>query len=249
MSFRCYVANGLCREADAKDLRYGRSEFRLWNPTGRRTAVRMTVFFADQAPVELAELELGPYANPYLPVPHKWPNVLTGCGAWGMELVSDAPILADHILIAGLKGRESQERFAGGVADVLAKAPARVWYFGDGLVLRFDPAKAPLPFNEFEWWHILNPGMVEAEVAIHCFYSDGSRDTLRYRVPGQRVVMVDNWGLVKANNAFGMRVDSTEPVVVEAERMICGLNSREEWGAHIHTPRPGVAGALAGAES
>lgn len=249
MDYRCYVANGLCRSADAGDPRYGWSEFRLWNPAERTTAVRMTVFFAARPPTPLPPLELGPYANPYLSIPRQWPEVFTGCGEWGMELASDHPILADHILVAGLQGRQQQERFAGGVADVLAKAPARRWYFGDGLVLRFDPAKAPLPFNEFEWWHILNPGPRDAQVAIECFYGNAGRDTLRYTVPAQRVLMIDNWQLVRPNNAFGMRVESSQPVVVEAERMICGLHSREEWGAHIHTPRPGLPGPLAGVDA
>jgi hypothetical protein len=191
-------------------------------------------------------------------LPKDHPDLFADCGLWGMRIVSDTALITDHILCAGRRpGPPSQGsqadtsfwagnvKFAGGVNDSLAKTRlSRLWYFADGLALVWDPASAPFPFNEFEWYHVLNPTARDAHVTMKCYYQDDSRETYEYTVPAERVLLIDNYQMVKTNNAFGIRFTSDEPVVVESERFIYGLHSMDEWGAHIHCPRPGVPAPL-----
>ncbi|MCK4374232.1 MAG: hypothetical protein KAX19_02850, partial [Candidatus Brocadiae bacterium] len=114
----------------------------------------------------------------------------------------------------------------------------------DGLALVHDPETAPFPFNEFEWYHVLNPNMQDARVTMKCYYGDGTRETYDYTVGAERVHWIDNYRMVKPNNPFGIRFVSDQPIVVESERFIYGLHSMEEWGAHVHCPRPGLPAPL-----
>ncbi len=240
-----YIANGFCKEAaDVGDLR-GMSELRFFNPMPWKTTVRMTVFYSDRPPAALADLTIPAEGNPLLVFPQDYGEFFKDRGAWGMRLVSDTVLMVDHVLNAGRQGPENNVKYRGGVSDSLARTRlSRLWYFADGLALVYDPELAPWPFNEFEWYHVLNPTARDARVTMKCLYGDGSRQAYTYTVGAERVLLIDNYQMVKTNNAFAIRFTSDQPVVIESERLIYGLQSIEEWGAYIHCARPGLPAPL-----
>ncbi|MCC7204244.1 MAG: hypothetical protein IT441_04140 [Phycisphaeraceae bacterium] len=243
MVYESYIANGLCRQPTEEDARRGYSEFRFFNPSDRAARIELRVYYPDRPPCDLPAWELEAWGNRYVAFPEHYAEATTDVGPWGMRVRSSERVMVDHILIAGMAGRAENLRFAGGVSDVLAKEGlSRRWVFGDGLKLEFDPAKAPLPFNEFEWFHLLNPGASEATVTMTCVYDATTRDTFELAVPAERVLMFDNREMARKNLGHGVLFESTSPVVIESTRLIYGLQGVEEWGAQIHTPRPGAAG-------
>ncbi|KPK83371.1 MAG: hypothetical protein AMJ81_08425 [Phycisphaerae bacterium SM23_33] len=240
-----YISNGFCKEPAADDPRRGMSELRIFNPMPWETTVRMTVYYADKGPAQIPEFTIRPEGNPLMLFPKDHPELFSNCGPGGMRIVSDTTLIIDHILIAGRQGPPENLRFSGGVSDSLAKQRlSRLWYFADGLALVWQADSAPWPFNEFEWYHVLDPTARDAHVTMKCYYPDRTRQTYEYTVPAERVRLIDNCQMVKTNNAFGIRFASDGPIVVESERFIYGLHSMEEWGAHIHCPRPGVPAPL-----
>jgi hypothetical protein len=246
MSCVLYIANGFNANPSEVGEYYGGTELRFWNPTSFDTTVRMTVYYSDRNPVQLPEFPIKAGGNPLLVYPKDDPEHFKDVGPWGMKLVSDSIIMVDHIGGRGRKGPPEHEKFRGGCNDSLAKDRlSRLWYFSDGLALIWDPDTAPFPFNEFEWYHVLNPNKQDAQVTMKCYYSDGSREDYEYTVKAERVQFIDNYGMVKTNNPFGIRFVSDQPVVAESERFIYGLRGGfNEWGAHLHCPRPGLPAPL-----
>jgi hypothetical protein len=243
-----YIANGFCKSATPEDKRRGDSELRIWNPMPWETTLRMRVYYADRPPADLPEIKIGPYANPLLVFPRQHPKVFTDVGPWGMRLVSDTILITDHILGGvGHEGPADNVKYQGGCNDSLAKSRlSTVWYFGDGIVLQWDPEKAPFPFNEFEWYHILNPGKREAAIQMHRYHEDGSHDVRHYTVGAERVLMIEDFEPKPPpfTDSFGIRFVSTERVCIESERFIYGLHGIEEWGANLHCTRQGLPGPL-----
>ncbi|MCC7146573.1 MAG: hypothetical protein IT443_09015 [Phycisphaeraceae bacterium] len=240
-----YIANGICRKATADNPLHGWSEMRVFNTQPKPVTVKMRVYYADRPPADIPSLKLKEMGCQYLAIPKLHEPAFAEVGPWGMRLTCENPLVTDHILIAGIKGKHEEIRFAGGVSDTLAQSRlARLWYFGDGLQLKFDPAQAPLPFNEFEWYHLLNPNPTDSQVRMQCFYDDDKREEYRLDVAAQRVLLVDNRPLVRANRGFGIRFVCTQPMAISSTRLIYGLNSMDEWGAQIHTPRPGLPAPL-----
>lgn len=240
-----YIANGYCREATADDARRGMSELRFWNPTQWDSEVKMRVYYSDAPPGDIPPFTIEAGGNPLLVFPRDHTELFKDVGPWGMRIISDTPLMLDHICSCGRKGPDDNVQFAGGVNDSLAKTRlSRLWYFGDGLALIWEPDKAPFPFNEFEWYHILNPNPTDAHVTMQCCYERGDEEKYSYTVAAERVLLIDNYQMVRTNNAFGIRFISDVPIVVESERFIYGLHGMEEWGAHVHCPRPGVPAPL-----
>jgi hypothetical protein len=186
--------------------------------------------------------------------PGQAPEFFPESGVYGAKIVSDEFITVDHILCAGVEpppwGEKpktvmqiwfSAPKYMGGVTDHLAvPRPSKQWIFGDGFWIVQNPDKPGFPFNETEWYHVLNPSRHRADVRMRCYYSDGTTGEFSYAVEGERVLWIDNEKLVKPTNVYGLHFDATEPVVVMAERFIKGVRSTEEWGMHLHCPRPGV---------
>jgi hypothetical protein len=244
---RCvqFIANGFCKEPRDVGDYYGRGKIRIWNPVDWETGVNLTVYYADKAPTTIPEFRIKAGGNPLLDFPRDYPDVFDNCGAWGMKILSETPLIIDHVFAAGRQGPPGNVKYSGASNDNLTKTRLScLWYFADGLVLVWDPEKAPLPFNELEWYHILNPNKEPVDVAMRCYYSDGSTQEFSYRIESERVLMIENHPLVKINSPYGIRFVSTLPVVVESERLHFGLHGFEEWGAHIHCPRPGIPAPL-----
>jgi hypothetical protein len=241
-----YIANGFCRTSETPGEMSGMCELRFWNPTDRRTTVRMTVYYADRPPAELPPYEIGPEEDPLLVFPYHYPEQFENCGAWGMKLVSDTMLMADHILVARRLGPPDNLKFRGGVGDTLLKTRlARVWYFSDGIRIIQDVKNPSFPFHEFEWYHILNPSKRDARVTMRCVLGKGRYQDYQYSIGAERVLMVDNYEMSTTQTiAYGIRFISDQPVVVESERIIYGLHGLDEWGANIHCQRPGLPAPL-----
>ena len=243
-----YIANGFCNTSEAPGDMWGLCELRFWNPTHRPTSVRMTVYYTDKPPVELPPYEIGAEANPLLVFPRNYTEHFQDCGPWGMRLVSDTMLMADHILSARRNGPPDNVKYRGGVGDTLLKTRlARLWYFSDGIRINQKPLnpKSLFPFHEFEWYHILNPGKRDAHVTMRCVYGAGKNEDLKYTVGAERVLMYDNYAMCFDRTVcYGIRFMSDEPVIVESERIIYGLNGLDEWGAQIHCQRPGLPAPL-----
>jgi hypothetical protein len=248
-----YIANGFCREADDADPRFGVSELRIFNPLPTETSVRMTVYYADRDPVSLPEFCIKGEGTPLLVFPKAsfnpgdYSEYFGNCGPWGLKMESDTPLLTDHILSAGHKGPEDDVRYRGGCCDKLAQPRlSRLWYFADGIKIRHkDPANAPFPFDEFEWYHVLNPHREEAHVSFEFCRWDGKHENHAFVVPPRHVLMFDNYDWYDSTIGYGFRVKSNVPILPESERIIHAHGSLIEWGAHIHCPRPGVPAPLA----
>ena len=265
MSTVSYIGNGFIHTPTEKDPRYGAGEIRLFNPTKYDTKVNITVYYEDKPPAHIPEFVVKAEGVPLIAVPYMsfsavhFPDELfDNCGAWGAKIVSDTILIVDYIHCPGQlsekeKGQPWPEtrwqgenaRFNGGCGDTLAATRlAKLWYFADGNRIRYDdPSKAPFPFNESEWYHILNPNKRETTVDMMCLYEDGTRDTFSYKLGAERVMIIDNFDLVKPLS-YGIKFISKEPVVVQSERFIYGLRSIGEWGLRFHEARPGVPAPL-----
>lgn len=260
MSTVSYIANGFARVPTKDDRRYGMAEVRLYNPTQHDTKINISLYYEDQPPKQLPELELEAENNRHLLVfPGNYPDFFPPSGTWGAKIISEEVLIIDHIMAAGIEPPPYEEKpktmremlfssnvkYQGGVCDTLAAIrPAKLWYFADGFYLKLNPATAAWPFNEIEWYHIFNPNKRDTQVTMKCYYKDGTRDTFSYTVKAERVLIINNHELVKPNNDYGLKFISSEPVIIQAERFIYGLHSIEEWGMHIHMPRPGVPAPL-----
>jgi hypothetical protein len=250
-----YLANGFCREANGKDKRYGMSELRFFNPLPTPATVTMTVYYADREPAELPALTITGHQDPLLVFPHAsygasdYRKHFSDCGPWGMKFVSETPVLADHIFCAGVQGPSGNVKYAGGVCDMLIQPRLScLWYFADLIrIIHKDIAQTaagPFPYHEFEWYHILNPNEKPAAVKLIFYRWDGKEEGRDFAVAGRRVLMFDNYDWYKQTIGGGARFVSDIPVLVESERMIYGLKGLDEWGAHIHCPRPGTPAPL-----
>jgi len=251
-----YYSNGFARKSTVENRRFGMGEIRFYNPTLHDTNIDITLYYEDRPPRSYPRQSLKSHSNKLLLVfPDQNPDFFPESGVYGAKIVSDEFITVDHILCAGIEPPPwtdtpkttmqiwfSAPRYMGGVTDHLAvPRPSRLWYFGDGYWIVQNPDKPGFPFNETEWYHILNPGKHRADITMRCFYSDGSTGAHTFELDGERVMLIDNEGLVKPKNVYGLHFEASEPVVVMAERFIQGVRSREEGGMHLHCPRPGVA--------
>ena len=251
--YECFLANGFVKSITEDDRRIGYSEMRIFNPASVPTNIDITMYFDNKGPVQLEQRSIDPLKNNFfMEVPGNLFQHFVDSEAWGMRIVSDVPILVDHILIAGVAGpgdvpRMGNYKLKGGVSDQLAQPrAAKEWYFGDGYELEYpEENTANFPFNEFEWYHILNPGKNDAQVTLHCYYAGGQYEAFEFPVNAERVRLVSNRGLVRKNVSYGLIVTSTEPVVVQAERLIRDFNDFKDWGAWIHNSRPGLPAPLA----
>ena len=140
----------------------------------------MTVYYAERPPVELPPYEIGPEANPLLVFPRHYGEHLKDCGPWGMRLVSDTMLMADHILSARRNGPPDNVEYRGGVGDTLLKTRlARLWYplgrHPNQPEARQSELAVPLP--RVRVVHILNPGKRDAHVVMRCVLGDGKRRT------------------------------------------------------------------------
>jgi len=254
--YESFLANGYAKNIEGDDRWVGMSELRMFNPSTLPTRIDITLYFDNKDPVQLDESKIDPLKNDFIMViPGNLAQHFEKSNAWGMRIVSDVPIMVDHILVAGVAGPGDKSLMGnytlkGGVSNQLAQPRAATeWYFGDGYELVYQhESTAPFPFNEFEWYHILNPGPEDTEVTLHCYYDNGEYDAFEFLVKSQRVRIVSNRGLVRTNHAYGMIVTSTKPIVVQAERFIRDFHEFQDWGAWIHNSRPGVPAPFTGGQ-
>ena len=245
-----FVSNGFASEPDAIDRRVGYSVLRIYNPSMAKNPLQVRLYFDNKPPVDLDPLSLDARSNKYIYfLPQDWSEHFTDAKAWGARFLSEYPVMIDHWLMAGFlpPGAEHQiedPRFKGGASDTLAKPNAdRIWHFGDGLRLEYARSTSGTPFNEFEWYHILNPGLEDASVVMYWYYEDGESDAYSFEVPAERVRIASNLELARPNMAYGIKFVSSVPLVVQCERFASDTRDMKEWGAWLHASRPGITNA------
>ncbi len=260
-----YSANGFSHVPTEEDRRYGFFDYIFWNPHLYKVKVDITIYYEKKSPVKMESFELEPESiDKKIVFPQDYPNLVVDGGSVGAKIVTNALIFVETIMSAGelgshaktLRTDEGDNRiFRGGVADMLAEPrTCNLWYFADGYLIQKDQPyesggdveESKASFSEIEWYHVLNPNKRDAEVTMQCFYLDRTRDSFSYKVGAERVLMFDNYNLVKPNLRYGIKFISTEPVVVQCERLIHDLSKsgRDDWGMATHTPRPGIPAPL-----
>lgn len=246
-----YVAAGLARHGGAAGERYGFNEIRIFNPLPARTRIGVRLYFDDRPPVDLPQRHLEGSNNAYLLVlPDELPEVFDHETVWAARIASDGPVVANLLRTGGIWHPDN--RFRGGMANFPGSRLAPLWYFSDGLRLEWGPEVEPaydgLPvrFDEMEEYSILNPNPVPVDVAMHCYYLDGTRVTHVLRVEAERVRLADNVrdAPVRVNASHGIKFTSRLPVLVQGARFIEGLRSVDEWGRHLHIGLLGVPAPL-----
>jgi hypothetical protein len=244
-----YFANGFAKVATAEDRLAGRSQLRFYNPMDADNEVRMVVYFDNRPPEELIRFTLKPNNNDQmLTLPANFPGFFDGSKAWGARIESTYPVLALNVLSAGVIAPNGDlwfgdSRYKG--SNVGAHATRRLekqWFFGDGLVLKGEKETETQRFNEYEWYHILNPNPRDAEIELHCYYRSGESDVFKFTVKAERVRIFDNKELVRPNVPHAVECRSSEPVLVSADRFIYDFKNTEDWGAWLHANHEGIPG-------
>lgn len=244
-----YISNGVAIVPTAQDRRVGRGQLRVYNPMAVKNDVTITVYFNNRPPVELTKFTMQPNQNNYMvSIPKDFPGVFDGSEAWGARITGTAPLMTLFVLSAGVIAPKGDlwfgdPRYKGGNTGMSGTSTlSKTWFFSDGLVLQWDEQKPGQLFNEYEWYHVLNPNPRETTVTMKCNYVNGEADTFTFTVGAERVRIIDNQKLVRPNVAHSVKFISAEPVVVSAERYILDFAQTNDWGAWVHANHEGTPG-------
>lgn len=242
-----YFANGYAKLATADDRRAGRSQIRFYNPMNVKNEVTFEVLFDNRAPEVLETFTMEPNRNDKLfTLPAERLDFFEGSEAWGARITSTAPIIVLNVLSAGViaPGGDlwfGNDRFKGAnTVQHATRTVSKRWFFGDGLTLVYDEPPLNQLFQEYEWYHVLNPNKEDVEVKMHCHYTDRQTETYTFTVKGERVRIIDNKGLVRPNQPHAVELVSSAPVLAVAERFIYDFKNMEEWGAWLHANHDGI---------
>ncbi len=242
-----YFANGFAKVATADDRRAGRSQVRFYNPMNVKNEITFEVLFDNRPPEVLEKFTMEPNHNDkLLSLPADRLEFFEGSEAWGARITSTAPVIVLNVLSAGViaPGGDlwfGNDRFKG--ANTVQQATrilSKRWLFGDGLALVYDEPPPNQRFQEYEWYHVLNPNKEDVEVKMHCHYTDGQTETYTFTVKGERVRIIDNTKLVRPNQPHAVEIVSSAPVLAVAERFIYDFKNMEEWGAWLHANHDGI---------
>ncbi len=251
MMYENYVSSGICKKPTRQDTLDGMTELLLYNPTDRPSAITMTVFFADRAPHTFEPVDLPAESNRVLVMPDMERTVFEDCGFWGARFESTTPLVVILIdLVGALTNPCPDAAFKGGVTHFLGTKLHTQWHFADGLWLdwkRFyhgDLGKAPFPYNELEYYYVLNPGPHDAQVEMTLQYRHLDHATVLLSVPARRVAVWCNYEQVPYNQPYGVKLLSTEPIATTSVRYIYGLNGFADWGLNLHFGMPAEPGSI-----
>jgi hypothetical protein len=273
MKYESYVTSGICKkpilatdqaegnivwEADkgwtkrmgaaAPPNLTGATEMVLYNPTEEPCQATLTVYFLEHEPYTFEPIDVPAERNVGLTMPEWDPTVFEDVGFWGARVVSTTPLVA--VLSDTLMYYHENDTFKGGSTHFLGTKLNKQWHFADGLWLEWkrfhkgDVSKAPFPFNEIEYYYFLNPGPREAKVDMTLQYRFIEHTTFHLRVPAERVYVWCNYEKIPYNQAYGVKVVSTEPISTASTRFIYGVNGLEEWGLTPHTGMPAEPGPI-----
>lgn len=172
--------------------------FHTWvliqNPNNVPANTTVTYLLRDRPPVVQALGPLAPNSRTSIFVNQVLPNE-----EFGIRVDSDQPVIAE----------ESTFRFPGNAATATegSTAPSRTWFFAEGSSLQ-----APLPTDTFML--LQNPQQVATTVTMTLFGTQGQQASLQIAMPpnSRRTIFLNQ---VLPNASFGVRVESTEPIVAE----------------------------------
>ncbi|MGQ9682900.1 MAG: hypothetical protein ACUVX9_10210 [Anaerolineae bacterium] len=250
MSVVCYYASGFARSSTPQDPRYGASVLQVANPTPFETRLSITLYYEDRAPAQVPEQVLKPYQSGFgCYFEEQFMDLFFNVNGYGARLISDVPLVVHHLVTCGVKGQREQFglqeawEFA---AERATTEPAHVWYFPGTSVEVYAPGEAPFyaPFNQTDWYHILNPNDKPTQVTMRVRFDDGEQFCHRLDVPSERVHVLDITNILPVNRHGSLRFDSSEPVVIAGERMRYDQENLAGWGMHIHHNKPGIASPL-----
>ncbi len=242
-----YICNCFNHTPTATDPRYGIVEIVLYNPTRQASTVHMTVYFPDRPAIKIEQpIVVKPETNVLITMPEMDPTLFTDAGHWGARFESTTPLLINSICMDGI---ESQERgYRGGVQSVMGLELDRVWHYADGVFLDWpeffggDYSKAPFPFNELEYYYFINPNPVPANLHMTLQYRNLDHVTLDFTIPAERVFKWSTLDKLPPCEAFGVKIESDQPIATSYVRYIYGLHGVDEWGMHVHFALAGTPG-------
>ncbi len=244
-----YISCGYSHKPTAEDPRIGwGAEMVLYNPSPEPCWATMTVYYEDKTPITLKPVPVKPETNELVVMPPLAPEAFTDCGFWGLKVLSTTPLMLNFIDGIFIKGAE--RRFSGGCTNFHGTKLHREWYLCDCLWLEWnklykgDLSKAPFPFNELEYYHILNPNPRPAEVEMVLRFRDLPWQTMRFTIPPERVWAWNNLDQVPYCKNYTLKVVSTEPVSLSATRYIYDLTGFEPWGMTVHGSMYGIPGPV-----
>jgi hypothetical protein len=248
--FISYLTNGFAKTATPDDRRVGRSQLRIYNPTNVANDVKMIVYFDNRPPAELTRFTLKPNHNDQIfSIPRDFPDFFAGSEVWAARIESTQPVIALNVLAGGIIAPNGDlwmgdPRYKGAnVVNHSTRHLDKQWFFGDGLVLKGEKETDTQRFNEYEWYHVLNPNPRDAEVKMHCYYPNGESDVLTFTVKAERVRMIITKDLVRPNVPHAVEYTSSEPIAVSAERIIYDFKDTQDWGAWLHANHDGIRGS------
>lgn len=256
-SYENYLSSGFCKSPTEQDPRRGMAELVLYNPTPEPSQATMTVYFADREPQTIPPLEVKPETNALVVMPRLAPTVFTNCGFWGARVLSTTPLILNFINAIRIMD-DQRPRFRGGTTNFHGTSLHREWHFPDGLRLDRtkhydgDTSGAPSPFNEFEYYYLLNPNPRDTQVEMALRMSSSAHHqqpeplVLHLTVKAERVFAWSNLDQVPCNRPYAARIMSSEPISASAVRYICGLRGLDEWGMQVRCAMYGVPGPITG---
>jgi len=115
--------------------------------------------------------------------------------AFGTKIESDQPVVVQL----------AHYEPAGGHGSIGSTELARTWYFGEGYVSG----------EVVEWLNILNPTNDDAHTTITLYYEDGRTEFFSKDIPAHSKGGVKLNDYADAGKAFGTRIDSDQPIVVQ----------------------------------
>ena len=209
----------------------------------------MTVYFEDKPPVAVKEpIYVKSTTNALLVMPEMNPDLFKDCGHWGACFESSTPLIINSICLDGL---EHEERgYRGGVQSVMGTELRAQWFFADGVFLQWakyykgDISKAPFPFNELEYYYLLNPSEDDAHIKMTLHYRNLDHIELDFILPSQRLYVWDTENKVEICEPFAVKLDSDRPIATSYVRYIYGLTGKQEWGMHVHFALAGTPGPI-----
>ncbi len=249
-SYVNYISSGFTHKANAEDPRNGFGELVLYNPTPEPSEAVMTVYFTDRDPQTLPPISVKPETNALVVMPGLAPEVFTDCGFWGARVHSTTPLMLNFI--DGVRIIAKRLRFRGGCTNFHGTKLHTEWHFPDCLWLDWkrtydgDLSKAPYPYNELEYVHILNPGAQDVDVAMTLLYRNLEPETRHFTISAERVWVWSNFEQVPFNQPYATRLVASAPVSASIVRYNYGLDGFDDWGMTVHCAMYGVPGPIEG---
>jgi hypothetical protein len=252
-----YALGGISKLPTTPDRLSGWTEVFFYNPTSSVCHAKITGYFEQRETITFdQEITVKPFDNGLFVMPDQgelafFPEIFEDVGFWGLKFNTSTTLDIIVIQINGTSEKlKEQTTFKGGVSHLLAGGLSQQWHFADGLWLNFTGAlkekiaKGPFPFNELEYYFFLNPSPATAKVGMTLQFRNQEPMNLHLEVPSGRVYAWSNYEKIPCNQAYGVKVLSSQPIATTSARYIYSLEGFEDWGINLHCGMPPQAGPI-----